>query len=209
MSAPTTPAPLDDDAYQRALATILDVGTAILLELKVPDPAVPVTARAAAFDRVAEAVRRTIILSKHITQTAAAAHTKHAAARKQIIRAVQDNIQRAAPPADAEALRLELLERVDAPEFIDDVDNRPPGDLIAELCRDLGLATALPGLRPALRRTPDDIAVLCAQAAAEPGSGLPQWLAAATPQAIANDAAPPPPDIPAPSDLHLRQRRHL
>ena len=189
---------LDDAAYQRALAVLLDVGTALALELKSPaDQAAGQTAsqtvvqRANAFPNLALAVRRTIILSRHIAEhphTATASDARRAGARRKIIRDVEDIIADEADPAKADALRVELLERLDQPEFDAELAARSPADLVWDLCRDLGLAykSYVPA---ALRRTPDDIAVLCAQAAAPAGSGLPQWLAAAAPQAARNDAA--------------------
>jgi len=179
----------DDAAHQHALSVLLDIGTTLALVLKTDES--PILARADAFERIARAVRRTIVLSRHIADAIparAAAETKRVLARKQVIRVVADTIERNARRADLEALRCELLERVDAPEFADDLAHRDPEHVIAELCRDLGVASLSNG-RPPLRRTPDDIAILCAQAAATPGSGLPQWLAAAAPQAAANDAA--------------------
>ena len=202
---------LDEAALQRALAVLIDVGTALVLECKIPTPEANLATRALAYARAAEAVRRTILLAQHIAQSTtratqsaetatAAAQSKRATARKQILRAVEDTIQRAARPANAQALRLELLERIDSPDFADDLANRPPEQLIAELCRDMALAD-LPGRRPALRRTPDDIAILCAQAAAPPGAGLLQWVAV-HPQPAPSDPAPtadpqrhPPPRI--------------
>ena len=189
---------LDAAACQRALAILVDVGAALALECKAPTPEAPLTARALAYDRVALAVRRAILLSQHIAtdgparqaRTAAEAAARDArrdAARRAIIRAVEDTIQREAPRADAPALRLELLDRIDTPEFAEDLATRPREQLIAELCRDMALAD-MPGRPPALRRTPDDIAILCAQAAAPTGSGLPRWCAEALPQADQNDA---------------------
>ena len=191
---PPEPPDLNDAAYQRVLAILLDVGTSIVLELKSPSKDTTLAARAVAFKQLDEAIRRTILLSRHIAEHPLHSidelrAAKRTAARRQVIRTVEDNIHRHARPADAPSLRIELLDRLDSIEFIDDLDNRSPADLITELCRDLGLVTALPGIRPALRRTPDDIAILCAQAAATPGSGLPQWLAATHAQAAANDAS--------------------
>jgi hypothetical protein len=57
------------------------------------------------------------------------------------------------------------MDRLDGPD-LDGFDlDRPVADLIADICRDLGLAAA-PGTHPWKRRTPDDIAILCARAAA-------------------------------------------
>ena len=198
MPTPPPPQPdfpeLDPAACQRALAILVDVGTALALECKIPTPDASLPARTLAYDRVALAVRRAILLCEHIAAApareieAATQDAKRNQVRRQIIRTVEDTIQRQAPRADAPALRLELLDRIDTPEFAEDLATRPPEQLIAELCRDLALGNLI-GRRPDLRRTPDDIALLCAQAAAATGSGLPRWSAAALPQAIANDTA--------------------
>lgn len=197
---------LDDAACQRALAVLLDVGTALALELKSPADDLTVVQRATAFPNVATAVRRTVILVRHIAATprAAAPHAaaSHAAtpaasrtgARKHIIREVEDSIVQNADPADAGSLRLELLERLDAPEFETELAQRTPADLIAELCRDLGLANH-PYAPPYARRTPDDIAILDAQAAAAPGAGLATWFPAAPrppcPASLPTSGCPP------------------
>lgn len=193
---------LDDAAYQHALAVLLDVGVSIARDLKAPDEKETAIARGAAFEGVARAVRRSIVLSRHIRDAIPAAAQQQATraqARRHILRGVEDTINRKVTRlGDAESLRAELLERIDAPEFAEDLANRSPDILVAEICRDLGLAT-LPGMRPDLRRTPDDIAILAAQAAAPAGSGLPQWIGAADPQARLNAAAAHPCD----------ERRHL
>ena len=68
--ATTTPElPLiDDAAYQRALAILLDVGTALAQELKTATDT-PLATRALAFKQIDEPIRRTIILSRHIAGT--------------------------------------------------------------------------------------------------------------------------------------------
>lgn len=195
---PELPEELDDAAYQRALALILDVGSSLVSELKTPSKEVTVIDRANAFERVALANRRTIILSRDIAQfptEPASRETKRTHARQQVIRTVEESIGNKAEPADAPALRLELLERVDAPEFDTDLAHRSPGELIQEICRDLGLAD-IPAVLRYPRRTPEDIAILRAQAAAPAGSGLPQWLAAVTPQAKRNETS---------SDIRLKE----
>ena len=134
-----------------------------------------------AFDRIARAIRRTVSLARRLdepvparetVQRAAAEH--RAAARRLIIRAVEDAIQR--QPSDDAAwdtegdCYAELEERLDGPDLDDDIDHRPVGDIIVDICRDLGIAAA-PGMRPWKRRPPADIAALCARAAARPGAG--------------------------------------
>ena len=198
-SPPDTTPELDLAACQRALAILVDVGTALAQECKIPSAETSLSARTLAYDRVALAVRRAIILHDHLAtaiparerQAATQAATRDAKRdqdRRHILRTVEDTIDRHAPRAEIAALRLELLDRIDTPEFAEDLATRPPEQLIGELCRDLALAN-LPGRRPHLRRTADDIAILCAQAAAPSGSGLPRWCAEALPQADKNDEA--------------------
>ena len=191
---------LDDTAYQSALAIVLDVGTSLVQELKAPSPDQTPVQRAHAFPNLATAIRRTIILSRDIAKTpqSKTAPERHrATARKDIIRSVEDTIDQKADPADTGALRIELLERVDQPEFDADLAHRSRADLIQELCRDLGLANR-PFIASFARRTPDDIAILCAQAAAPAGAGLPTWLTptetsdAPTNKGTAGPPKPPP-----------------
>ena len=128
-----------------------------------------------AYDRVARAVRRTITLARRIGTAAPAARPDRTpartAARKRIIREVEDALDRhdpAIPPTgavdDREHLRAEFAERLDDPALDDDIATRPVADIIADICRDLGLVarTGAPGGK---RRTPKDIRSLCAQAA--------------------------------------------
>ncbi len=132
---------------------------------------------AADFDRVASAVRRCILLAQNLDQPVQPAHGPaqyRTAARKRILRAVEDAIQRPADNPDCddpETLHAELLDRMDAPDLDDEIADRPVPDIIKDICRDLGLA-ALPGTRPWKRRTPADIAGLHARAAA-PSSAHP------------------------------------
>ena len=146
---------------------------------------------AAAFDRIARAVRRSIALARSLDALAPPARdpAQHrAAARRRILREVEDTIQRTAPgsanatpahaaldgfgtdaadPNDvsAAALTAELHDRLDTPDLNDDLSSRPVADIITEICRDLGLATPL-GAHPWKRRTPNDLEQLRARAAA-------------------------------------------
>ncbi len=163
----------------------------------VPDPLVSI---AAAFDRIARAVRRSIALARSLADPVPPARdpTQHrAAARKRILREVEDAIQRTAPASgqtapshaapdgsdadapgandSAEALTAELHDRLDAPDLDEDISRRPIAEIITEICRDLGLA-ALSGAHPWKRRTPNDLEQLRARAAApnrpcHPGAG--------------------------------------
>ena len=170
-------------------------------------PATTLVTLTTAFDRIARAVRRCIALAQLLARPLAPARdpAQHrAAARKQVIRAVEDTIHRAANEGDrAESLTIELRERLDAPDFDWDLANRPIPDIIAELCRDLGLAAA-PGTNPWRRRTPADIRDLCARAAAptrtpaprrpgRPGAANPAQPRAANPKPRRHSALAPSP----------------
>jgi hypothetical protein len=144
-----------------------------------PDPTI-------AFERIARTIRRTIALARHVAEPLPERAASHDAARaqhrtavrKQIIRAVEDAIQREAHGAtymdddEADGLRAELMDRLDGPDLDGFALDRPVADLIADICRDLGLAAA-PGTHPWKRRTPEDVAVLCARAAAPRPPAIP------------------------------------
>jgi len=143
-----------------------------------PAPAASLQDLAAAFDSISRTVRCCIMLAQSLdtpkppARTPAPNHTAaRTAARKRILRAVEDTLgrqdyddsYRVCDPT--EALHAELLDRMDAPDLDRDIANRPIDDIIKDILRDLGLA-ALPGTRPWKRRTPADIAELNARAAA-------------------------------------------
>jgi hypothetical protein len=123
----------------------------------------PAATAALAFERVTRCVRRCAWLVRELAKPLNT--TDRVAARKQIIRTVEDTIQRTAEhPDDAEALHGELRERLDSPDLEDDIHSRPIIEIIADICRDLGLAHS-PGSHPWKRRTPADLARLVAYAA--------------------------------------------
>ncbi len=169
------------------------------------DPAT-LASLAGAFAQAARAVRRCIMLAQTLNQPAKPAPdpTGHrVAARKRILRETEDSIGRGYNPDSdaAEALRAELHERLDAPDLDADILTRPVADIITEIRRDLGL-DANPGTRPFQRRTPADVALLNARAAApcgirQPGPA-PQTSAptpqASKPQTPGHGAAQPTPD---------------
>ena len=139
-------------------------------DLATPAMAPDLTTLATAFDRTARAVRRCIALARALAAPLPPAPdpARHrAAARKRIIRDVEDRIVRTINPNSdaAEALAAELHDRLDAPDLDDDIATRPTADIIAEICRDLGLA-APPGDTAWKRRTPIDLQHLAARAAA-------------------------------------------
>jgi hypothetical protein len=244
--APSTHAPsthaADAHYYRHVLHELIDMGTgfARLLQQQAtasaeaapldpgPQPA-PVPAPdalvsiAAAFDRIARAVRRSIALARSLAEPMQPARDQHrAATRRRILREVEDIIQRTAPGSDqatsnqavpdgsgangadfddghaddasAEALTAELHDRLDAPDLDDDISSRPVADIITEICRDLGLA-ALPGAHPWKRRTPKDLEQLRARAAAPSVARQPGAgpPAPATPQRTPTNPVPPGP----------------
>jgi hypothetical protein len=157
-------------AVHRQAATTQPVTAPEHEDASQPAPAqAPASDPTIAFDRIARAIRRTIALARTITEpaspsTAQGAHQRRLSARKRIIRDVEDAIQRRASGAEADALHAEFSERLDDPDLDDDIDGQPVADIIAAICRDLGIA-ALPGTHPWKRRTPRDVRDLCARAA--------------------------------------------
>jgi hypothetical protein len=115
-----------------------------------------------AFERVGRSIRRDLWLAHMLA--APVKTTDRIATRKQIIRQVEDAIQRHADDDAAESLHEELMDRMDSLDLEDELDKRPVEDIIADIVRDLGLA-ARPGTNPWKRRTPEDLAHLNAQAA--------------------------------------------
>ncbi len=210
---------LHQQATAQAQAAPQDPGTQ-------PAPAPDtLTGIAAAFDRTARAVRRSIALARSLADPIPPASdpAQHrAAARKRILREVEDAIQRTAPASghgasghaasghaapcgsgadaadadddSAEALTAELHDRLDAPDLDYDISHRPVADIITEICRDLGLA-ALPGAHPWHRRTPKDLEQLYARAAAPSRAHQPgaRPLVPAAPQHAATTPVPPGP----------------
>ncbi len=168
----------------------LPASGATIPDAPVPNAPVPDTlvSIAAAFDRTARAVRRGILLARslaHPVQPAPDPAGHRAAARRRILRKVEDAIHRPgiggggngrdSDGRDDAGLHAELRDRMDAPDLDDDIASRPIAEIITEIRRNLGLAS-LPGDHPWHRRTPDDIRKLCARAAApsvprQPGAG--------------------------------------
>ena len=130
--------------------------------------------RTTPFDRIARCIRRTVLLAQRIAEApnpAPAAAIARAAARRRILREVEDAIHRRARSPrgdriDAEALQAELHERLDSPDLDDDIASRPIADIITEIVRDLGIDIKPLGVPPSRRRTPGDIAAMHARAAA-------------------------------------------
>ena len=132
----------------------------------------PTPANVASFDRIARTVRRTLLLARKLREHPAPSRDlRRTQARCRIIRAVENaiNCHAAAPgrPDSPDSLRAELAERLHDPFLEAELDTRAVGDIIDDICRDLGLDN---GLRqtPWPRRTPIDIRRLHATAARRP-----------------------------------------
>jgi hypothetical protein len=180
MEQPPPPDADDTPYYRKLLHELLDIGAnvarAVDAQAKAQIAAAeqPGDAPAAPhdltipFDRIARAMRRTINLARRLGDPLPAPATTpvqhRIVARRRILREVEDAIQRKAANAEAESLHAELLDRMDGPELEDEIDHRPVTEIIADICRDLGLER-LPGAHPWKRRTPADIVELCARAA--------------------------------------------
>ncbi len=189
----------DEDAqyYREILHELIEIGADLARTLHrqataqpgaAPDPEkasqpTPASDPSIAFDRIARSIRRTIALARTITDPAQPRPAAHAAerrrfARKQIIRSVEDAIQRDAHGSEAEALHAELYERLETMDLDDDLDNLPIAEIIAAIRRDLGIAAHLPGTHPWTRRRPADVRALCARAAGprttQPRPGYPR-----------------------------------
>ena len=133
-----------------------------------PDPTL-------AFDRISRCIRRTILLAKKLPglgdglgrePNAENPTLRRIAARKRILRNVEDVIQRNARPEHLDPLHAELRERLDSPDLEDDIDHRPIQDIVADICRDLRVA--IPYANNYKRRTPAQVADLRSKAAALP-----------------------------------------
>lgn len=182
LSLAPQPEPTEDDAYYRAMLHDLIADASYLAKSAAADEDLPLADRIDMHDRAARTIRRCIVLARHIAEhPARSAQSRRTAARKQVIRAIDDeihaNAQRRATPeaaADASALRAELCERLDAPEFDADLLDRPIPELITEMRRDLGLAGS-PATWP--RRTLPVHRALHDLAEAKPGETLARFRA--------------------------------
>ena len=162
MPAPTPSA----QRRQEMLDHLLDCGMHLIdaMTARADEDRAALPKIARAYERVSGAIRRGLLLHERLEQNAAAPD-KHIAARRKIIRAVEESIERLVPSKpEADSLTAELHERLDGPDLVDEIGVRPDDQIIRDLSRDLGLDD-LPGERFHKRRTPADIARLCARAA--------------------------------------------
>jgi hypothetical protein len=166
----------DAEYYRRVLHSLIDMGAElaglVLQQARSQGEAAAPADLAVAFDRVARSVRRTVLLARRLDEAPQPAPAQpRIAARKRILREVEDAIQRTAKGDAADSLHAELLDRLDAPDLDEEIDTRPVPEIIADICRDLGIAHP-PGSHPWKRRTPADIAELRARAE-HPGAPVP------------------------------------
>jgi hypothetical protein len=139
---------------------------------------------AGAYDLIFRAMRRAILLDGKLAELPKPPSAQQRiAARKRIIRDVEDVIQRKAPDDQAEILRAELVERMDSADLDDEIAHRTIPEIVTDICRDFGIA-GLYGGHPWRRRMPHDIAILRARAeklaAAAPSAELAALLGTAT-----------------------------
>ena len=123
-----------------------------------------------AFDRVTLCIRRSVWLIRRLAEPLKT--VDRVAARKRIIREVEDAIEQEASTAESETLREELMDRLDTADLDDEIADRPIDDIIRDIIRDLGLAARL-GFNPWPRRTPEDLTRLHAKAAQPIASARP------------------------------------
>lgn len=211
----------DAQFYREAMHDLISIGTSLAHHLhqqvtthpqptqQTPDapPAPAPTPQAApapeaaaiAFERISRAVRRCVALARSLTQPPPPASNPaqhHTAVHKHATRAARDATHHTGSGiehADDESLTAGLHDHLDAPDLDDDLSGRPINEIIAAICRDLGLAT-LPGGH-AWRPTRDDIAQLRARAAAPNPAHTP----GAGPNGPGGKAAQPSPTNPAPA----------
>jgi hypothetical protein len=193
----------DAQYYRRVLHELIDVGVAVARRIhqQVVESATPAYFDEAtpplpdvthALERVSRTIRRSILLAMKVAEPVAAPDSaaqvqKRVAARKQIIREVEDTMERTGREQEGSALHAELLERLDSPDLDDAIDTRPLPEIIDEMRHDLGLIGG-PDSHYWKRRTPEDIAVLNARAAAPRGTA--RMVPARTPGAATGGDRP-------------------
>ena len=165
----THPSPNRAARHQAVLDDLIDLGheLARLVVGEAKSGATSPANASKAFDRTIRSVRRCIFLAGKLDEPVRPAIDR-VAARKRIIRDVEDAIQRDTHGQNPERLTEELRERLDSPDLEDAIDDNPVDDIIRDLLRDLGLAHIPGAHHPWKRRTPADITDLNARAAHQP-----------------------------------------
>jgi hypothetical protein len=128
-----------------------------------------------AFARVARSLRLTVLLAERLDRGWAkgrVADDRQAMARRQIARGVTEAIAREAEGERAARLTGALTERLEALDTEAELGNRPAEEIIAEICRDLGLDPARMTVRPPL---PAAARVAEAHGAEPPSGGVRVW----------------------------------
>lgn len=153
------------DAYfQHVLTEAIELGAERLAAMA-QEADSPKESFAKSYDLIMRNMHRAMQMVRKLDEPEkAGAARRRVVARRQVIRAVEDRIAAEAPER-AESLHAELLERLDAPEFEDDLAEMRWPEVVANTCRDLGLGDV-----EGLRRTPAEVAVLNARAAAPAGA---------------------------------------
>lgn len=194
----------DPQHYRRLLHELIELGmdSARVVRRQAMGPAGDAAAvheAVAAFERIARAIRRAVMLARKVSEKlpgreAAGPGQHRIAARRRILREVEEVIQRT-EGADAETLHAELPEGLDEPELEDEIDDRPAAEIIADICRDLGVAVTL-GAHPWKRRMPRDLEALCARAAQPRAAPAPALAAAPAAAHLAPDQTETGADLP-------------
>jgi hypothetical protein len=119
---------------------------------------------AAAFARVSRSIRLTVLLAERLDRGWArgGSDSRHAMARRQIVRGVAAAIAREAEGERAERLTAALTERLEALDREAGIGDRPTEEIIAEICRYLGLDPVRMTVKSPL---PDDISAAAMDAA--------------------------------------------
>ena len=120
---------------------------------------------ASAYARTSRAIRLTILLAERLDRgwPRGAVDDRHTMAKRQIARGVNDAITREAEGERADHLTSALAERLESLDTEDEFPNRSAAEIIALICRDLGLDPARMTLQSPL---PNAISVTDANSAA-------------------------------------------
>jgi hypothetical protein len=146
--SPAQRAAEDAAYYRRVLHGVIDAGADMVRVVQLQATAEvapePMADAAVAYERIARSIRRTIALARRLDEPVKAEAAREpgqrrAAARARIRSEVEAAIEQEAEGADADDLREDLRDRIDGPDADDELDQRPVEEIIAEICRDLGL----------------------------------------------------------------------
>lgn len=176
---------------RRVLHELIDIGMErgrAIHAQAMADGAAPMLELAAAFERIARAVRRCIALALVLS----GAVPSRAAGHRRIAREVEDASRRRAGGREAEGMGGERPDRLDASD-LNAVRGRPVDEVIAGICRDLGVA-AVPGTAAGLatlRARAGDPGAASPAVAGSPGGGQPGSAGQMPSEATGADVDPP------------------